>query len=111
MNKQRAIEVQVFAGLFVPYRLPSLKKGKGKKVMVKHAMLGGGDIAFPLLFAGVILKSYGFAWSFFIPPFATLALIGLFYYGTKERFYPAMPFISFGCLLGFGAMQLAQYLI
>jgi len=106
-------QTKVFAGLFVPYRLPSLKKGKGKKVMVKvkHAILGGGDIAFPLLFAGVILKSYGFAWSFFIPPFATLALIGLFYYGTKERFYPAMPFISFGCVLGFGAMQLVQYLI
>ncbi len=41
---------QMFAGLFIPYKLGSLRKSKGKKVSqkkVKSAILGGGDIAFP----------------------------------------------------------------
>ena len=108
-------KAKVFAGLFVPYKLPkgSLMPSKKKKKMVKikYAILGGGDIAFPLLFAGAVLKTYGLAWSFFIPPFATIALILLFFMGKKEKFYPAMPFLSFGCFVGFGALLLAQYLI
>jgi len=105
---------KVFAGLFIPYQLPKGKIKKAKKtkmVKVKHAILGGGDIAFPLLFAGVILKVYGFGWAFFIPPFSTAALTWLFLHSKKDKFYPAMPFLSAGCFLGLGAMYLVQYLI
>ena len=110
-------ESKVFAGLFVPYQLPhkgevvpKLKKHK-KTIKVKHAILGGGDIAFPLLFAGAVLKTYGIGFSFFIPPFATIALVYLLLYGKKDKFYPAMPFLSAGCFVGLGIMYLFQYLV
>ena len=53
---------KVFAGLLVPYKknreeskLP--KKGKVSFKGVKTAILGGGDVAFPLLFIGAVMKS------------------------------------------------------
>ncbi len=70
------------------------------------AILGGGDIAFPLLFAGVILKEMGLWQSLIIPIFALLALGLLLWYGKQNRFYPAMPFISAGCFVGFGVVWL-----
>ena len=79
---------KVFAGLLVPY---------GKNV----AILGGGDIGFPLLFSAVVLGKYGFSYLVsLIPLCAALSLFGLFYYGDKKKFYPAMPFITVGCLVG-----------
>ncbi|MBN2458330.1 hypothetical protein JXB31_04335 [Candidatus Woesearchaeota archaeon] len=68
----------------------------------KTAILGGGDIAFPLLFSGVVFKTTG---SFFDPLIVsittTVALFLLLYYGKKDTFYPAMPFISMGCVAGY----------
>jgi len=37
-----------------------------------------------------------------IPLFSTAGLALLFFYGKKEKFYPAMPFISIACFIGFG---------
>jgi len=118
-------DAKVFAGLFIPYKLPRGKvvtaAKKSKKVptiknvknavKIRHAILGGGDIAFPLLFAGAVFKTYGLSMSFFIPPFATAALVFLFCYGKKEKFYPAMPFLSLGCFVGLGIMYLFRYLV
>lgn len=119
-------ESNVFAGLFIPYKLPKGKvvtaakkvekavptiKNVKNAVKIRHAILGGGDMAFPLLFAGAVFKTYGLGMSFFIPPFATVALIFLFCYGKKEKFYPAMPFLSLGCFVGLGVMYLFQYLV
>jgi len=113
-------KAKMFAGLFIPYHLPTkVKTGKGakkrsrkaKKVKVQVAILGGGDIGFPLLFAGVILKTFGLAYALLIPPFTTLALLGLFLYSKKGKFYPAMPFISIGCVVGYGAVMVAQYFV
>lgn len=112
-------ESKVFAGLSIPYgKLP--KGGKDVKLVadkkggISIAILGGGDIAFPLLFAGVVFKglllteSYGAALleSMIIPLFAALALLILFIRASKERFYPAMPFITAGCLVGYGLLLL-----
>lgn len=105
---------QMFAGLVVPYAgsqiktvLPSgMDKGKSKRQnqspghVVRTAILGGGDIGFPLLFAGVILKEWGVIPSLIIPFGATVSLIVLFLKGEDGKFYPAMPFISLGCLIG-----------
>lgn len=101
-------EAKVFAGLFIPYEKIHIedvtRMGVNKKV--RHAILGGGDIAFPLLFAGVILKDYGFLLSLIVPIFTTLALSWLLFNGEKEKFYPAMPIISVGCFLGWGVVWL-----
>src|SRR3989344_3382891 len=94
---------KVFAGLNVPYHLEVGRKvrGKKKKVSVEQAMLGGGDIGFTLLFSGVILKIYGFESALFVSLITTLSLLLLFVFAEKKKFYPAMPFLSAGCALGY----------
>ena len=81
-------------------------KGKHKVHKVQSAILGGGDIAFPLLFAGVLLKDYSVTAALILPIFATAALTILFYYSKKGKFYPAMPFIAAGCFVGLGFLWL-----
>lgn len=119
-----------FAGLVIPYT--SGKKGKikhmfpteskakkslGKRAKVKQAILGGGDITFPLLFAGTVLQAtviskvmngvtlhqaiiLGLIPAGLIALGATLAVTYLFIFAKKDKFYPAMPYISAGCLIG-----------
>lgn len=115
--------LKIFTGFFLPYLKPKDKarverlraiakkereKGKGIgaerfkkiKVPVQIAALGGGDVAFPLIFAGTILVAYGFIASLITILCATLALLLLFMFSEKGKFYPAMPFLTAGCLLG-----------
>jgi presenilin-like A22 family membrane protease len=114
-------ESKTFAGLVVPYKTsasvkPASKvKGGEKPVQAKTAILGGGDIAFPMLFAGTVidnLLSQGFTKlaaygsSLLVVAGATAALFFLFVYAKKDQFYPAMPFITAGCLLGYGVLWL-----
>lgn len=84
-------EAKVFAGLLIPY---------DKNV----AILGGGDIGFPLLFAAVTMNTFDLSLldfrSYIIPLCAGLLLLALFVKGEKKKFYPAMPYVSLGCLLG-----------
>ena len=91
----------------MPYKLPSLKpRAKKGAVKVKMAILGGGDLGFPLIFAGVVFKSVGLYQAMIIPVFAAIALLLLLLLGRKDRFYPAMPFISAGCFVGYVAVLL-----
>ena len=81
-------KMKLFAGLLVPY---------GKK---KTAILGGGDLGFPLLFTGVVFKNSG--WEALLIVFATtIALWVLLIESKKNRYYPAMPFIFVGCIVGY----------
>ena len=96
---------KIFAGLLLPYRMFKAVPGPVKK-KIRIAMIGGGDVGFPLIFAGVIMKTFGFWKALIIPPFVTLALLFLLLLGKKERFYPAMPFLSAGCLVGYLALLL-----
>jgi presenilin-like A22 family membrane protease len=64
------------------------------------AILGGGDIAFTLLFATVALKDIGLPSAMFAIYGAAIALIILMMQGKRKKFYPAMPFIAAGLLLG-----------
>ena len=109
----------MFAGVIIPYKLPSLKAHKNApKQKVRTAILGGGDIGFPLLFAGVILKELlmsnsvmlAFGKVLIIPIFATASLGWLLYKADQNKFYPAMPFISAGCLLAFVVMHVVGFL-
>lgn len=81
-------KVNLFTGLLVP----SAKN--------KVAMLGGGDIGFPLIFIGAAYSAIGVK-ALIIPIFTSLALYLLLYYGDKGKFYPAMPFISAGVFVGY----------
>ncbi len=96
----------VFAGLLLPYAPTKLElKAPMKKGKVRTAILGGGDIGFPLIFAGVVMKTAGLE-AVLISLGATAALFALLLYGQKKRFYPAMPFLTAGCLLGYGLLVL-----
>jgi len=122
----------VFAGLMIPYKqkdsgkaelLPVERKGAPKiragKSSPKNAILGGGDIAFPLIFIGSVmdgillklhianpaiaiesLKAAAFLQSSIIIFTAAGALTLLFIFAKKGKFYPAMPFLTAGCLVG-----------
>ncbi len=110
-------KAKIFAGLMIPYKVgkETLKatKEKVKSVPVKTrtAVLGGGDIGFPLIFAGVILKEIGLWQALIIPIFSTIGLAVLFWIGKEDKFYPAMPFISAGCLVGLGVAYLLGFII
>ncbi len=78
---------KLFAGLYIPYK---------KDV----AILGGGDIGFPLLFNGVLLFDYGLI-ALIVPFFTSLSLFFLLLMSKKKKYYPAMPFLTMGCFVGY----------
>jgi len=121
MAKYQINTLRIFTGFFIPYadakeklKIENIKekfknksekfldeKFKKAKIKVHLAILGGGDIVFPIITAGVFYKIY----HSFIPPliimfFATLALLYLFVFAQKGKFYPAMPFLSIGMYIG-----------
>lgn len=107
------IESGRFAGFSMPReRAPSKKSSSSSKKPVRSAkkrdhahnhesaILGGGDFAFPLFYTGAILLSFGW-----VPAIAStvggyLGLLLLFVFSKEGRFYPAMPFLSAGLVLG-----------
>ncbi len=97
-------KAKLFAGISIPYQ-PKIeiatKKIKQQKQAVTHAILGGGDIAFPLMFSGVILKTFGFTQAIITSLTAAIALLVLFFIAEKKKFYPAMPFVTAGSLIGY----------
>jgi len=109
---------KLFAGVFIPYKMPKKtdkkKKGKTVSIAVKSAILGGGDIGFPLIFSGVVFKSLvlvyslpvAFLQTFIISVTTALALLWLFVKAESDKYYPAMPFVSIGCLAGYGIIAL-----
>lgn len=108
-------KAKVFAGLYIPYTMKISSGSSGKtsrsKKGIKTAILGGGDIGFPLIFAGVVMKELGIWQSIIIPFFALMGLAFLLWRSDEKKFYPAMPFISTACLLGLGLIYLIQYLM
>ena len=61
---------------------------------------------FPIILAGVVLNTLGFMQALIVAIGATLSLAYLFYISKKGKFYPAMPFISVGCLIALGVAYL-----
>ena len=130
---QAQADQKMFAGLFIPYSkskfqtsttVSKLKEKSEIKVAipkgfkekeVKSAILGGGDIAFPLLFTGAVMtwqiqnnvsQQMAFFQSLIVSLFAGIALFLLLIKSKKDKFYPAMPFISVGCFIGLGIIYL-----
>jgi len=110
-------ENKMFAGAMIPYKMPKFsvkskkKQAKQQRVAVRTAVLGGGDIAFPLLFSGAVLKVFGMTMAFVTTITVTIALALLLLTAKKDKFYPAMPFLAVGCFLGLGIVYLLQVIL
>jgi len=123
MAKYQINKLKIFSGFFVPYvskkvklELKKMKPSelKKKKIKVNIAILGGGDVIFPIIAMGVIWKTKeiflpwtniqifqgGFIPALFVIAGATLGLSYLFFFAEKKKFYPAMPFITAGIFAG-----------
>lgn len=122
-------ESKVFAGLMVRYdtrsgkvlkEMPSPPKPSKRHTAGpatnatktvgggRSAILGGGDIAFPLIFSGALMKyTGGFGAALIVTAFAAAGLYTLFMLAEKDKFYPAMPPVTFGCFVGLGIAMLA----
>ena len=119
MAKYQINKLKFFTGFFIPYagkqsraKIRALKqKYKSKKQLEKHfkkakikvnlAILGGGDVIFPIIAAGVFYKVYQSIWpALIITASASLALLVLFTIARKKQSYPAMPFLTIGMYLG-----------
>ncbi|MBT4165673.1 hypothetical protein HOE04_01395 [archaeon] len=111
--------IKIFTGFFIPYadkktklKIEKLKqkykdkkqlekKFKTSKIKVNLAILGGGDVIFPIITAGVFLKTYPTIFpALTITISSTLALSYLLLSAKKGKFYPAMPFITIGMYIG-----------
>ncbi|MCK4714544.1 MAG: hypothetical protein KAT35_03140 [Candidatus Aenigmarchaeota archaeon] len=113
---------KAFAGFVIPYSTgkgarkikSKIPKGVKDRGGARTAILGGGDIAFPLVFAGVAMdwliktaslsKFPALLEASVIPVFAAIALLILFLRAEKDKFYPAMPFVTAGCFIGFAVL-------
>jgi presenilin-like A22 family membrane protease len=121
MAKYQINNLKFFTGFFIPYadkrqkqKIKLIKEKYSKKsdrfiqkefkkanVKVNLAILGGGDIIFPIIAAGVFYKFYeSLPAALIITFFSTLALLSLFILARKGRFYPAMPFLTIGIYIG-----------
>ncbi|HUW43561.1 MAG TPA: presenilin family intramembrane aspartyl protease [Bacillota bacterium] len=113
MAKYQIDKLKIFSGFFVPYVSKNVRKKmkmwkktlkkselKKKKIKVNVAILGGGDIVFPIITAGVMLKTLGLGSAIFVIIGAALGLGYLFFFSEKKKFYPAMPFITAGIFVG-----------
>jgi len=78
----------LFSGLVIQYK-------------DETAILGGGDVAFSLLFASVLGVTYGVVYAYFTVYAVLIAIAGLTILGRKGKFYPAMPFITVACTLSY----------
>jgi len=113
MAKYQINTLKIFSGFFIPYlskkdrnKIKMLKQKykkselKKKKIKMNIAILGGGDVVFPIISAGVMLKTLGIWPAIFVIIGAALGLSYLLFFSKKKKFYPAMPFITAGIFLG-----------
>ncbi|MEX2017152.1 MAG: presenilin family intramembrane aspartyl protease [Candidatus Pacearchaeota archaeon] len=121
MAKYQINKVRAFSGFFVPYmsknvrlQLQKMKSSKTKSgksnlknkgIKVNVAILGGGDVVFPIITAGVFLLAspsivVGLFYALSIIIGAAAGLLYLFIRSEKKKFYPAMPFITTGIFAG-----------
>jgi len=117
MAKYQIDTLKIFSGFFIPYVSKSMRKKirkmkrselKKKKIKANVAILGGGDVIFPIIAAGVMMKTFP---ETIIPALlvifgAALGLSYLFFFAKKKKFYPAMPYISAGIFIAIGLSYL-----
>ncbi len=122
MAKFQMEQLKVFGGFMIPYLSKSqwqkVKKMRNKDklkldskklpIKVNVAILGGGDVVFPIISAGVLYKIWGAIsiWPAILVIIGALLGLGLLMAFAKKKMYPAMPFISAGILLSMGISYL-----
>jgi presenilin-like A22 family membrane protease len=119
MARYQIDHLKIFTGFFVPFvskkvrsKIKTWKKTlkkselRKKKIRVNVAILGGGDIVFPIIASGVMLKTLGIWPALLVILGAFCGLGYLFFAAEKKKFYPAMPFITAGILVGIGLSYL-----
>ncbi len=110
------LKSKMFAGISMSYKETGSSKSSKKGKKMSNAILGGGDIAFPLLFSAAVMQNLiiyqgisklsALMLSYIVSTGAGIGLVILFFYSKKNKFYPAMPFITLGCLIGYGIILL-----
>ena len=119
MAKFQMNDVGIFGGFLVPYAPKAIREKikllrlkyrnkeiptsviKRKNIKVGLAILGGGDVVFPIIASGVFFKTYhSLPGTLMITLGASLALVYLFVFGKKKKYYPAMPYLTAGIFLG-----------
>lgn len=122
MAKYQMNNLKILGGFLIPNiskkvrekikQARSSKSKKKKGVRVNMAVLGGGDICWTLIAAGVIMNTKislpfglheftgGIGPALFVIGGAMLGLGTLFVISKKKKFYPAMPFITTGIFVG-----------
>lgn len=115
MAKYQIQKVKVFGGFLIPLiHGKNIKfvenKKNSKKIKVSVAILGGGDVVFPIILAGVVLAKFGILAGLIISFTATISLLLLVLNTKKGKSYPAMPFLTIGCFVGLAAVYLLNFL-
>ena len=109
MAKYQINTLKIFSGFFIPYaskrvkeKIKNMKKSELKKgkIKINLAILGGGDVIFPIITSGVVFKTLGLGPALLVLLGATCGLLYLFVKAEKKKFYPAMPFITIGIFIG-----------
>jgi len=104
------ISVYDYISVFITKHMVTLAKTQASAnlftgLVVEHrdetAILGGGDVAFSLLFASVLGAAYGVVYAYLTIYAAIIAVAGLTILGQKGKFYPAMPFITVACAISY----------
>ncbi|MCR4284752.1 MAG: presenilin family intramembrane aspartyl protease [archaeon] len=83
---------------YVGKKMP--KNVQTKKFKVNLAILGGGDVIFPIIATGVFMRAYGIIPALLVTLGAFVGLTFLFIITKKGKAYPAMPYITTGIFLG-----------
>ena len=117
MAKFQMEELKIFGGFLIPSASKKIKdkikrikerykdkkmpkKVKNQKFKINLAILGGGDVVFPIITAGVFLRAFGILPAMLITFGALAGLTVLFFLTKKDRAYPAMPYITTGIFAG-----------
>lgn len=124
MARYQMEELRIFGGFLIPsmdkkekQRIKKLKekykkvpeKLKQQKIKVNLAILGGGDVVFPIICAGIFMWAFpeqalfgirGLVPGLFIIFGALAGLVYLFIKTEKGKAYPAMPYITAGIFAG-----------
>jgi len=126
MAKFQMDELKIFGGFLIPsasdavktkiknmktkYKNKEMPKSiKNKKFKISLAILGGGDVVFPLITAGVFMITYSIVPALFIIFGAFAGLLSIFLFSQKGKAYPAMPYITTGIFAGLLLWKILLY--
>jgi presenilin-like A22 family membrane protease len=126
MAKFQMDELKIFGGFFLPsaskkvknqiqkikikYKNKKIPKSiKNKKFKINLAILGGGDVIFPIITAGVYMRAYSIIPALFVITGSLMGLLTIFLFSKKGKAYPAMPYITTGIFAGLLLWKLFFY--